>query len=116
MSKLVVMTDPVKGRGVYANGPIQKGELIEICEIILVEYEHAEDNVLDGYIYSFNKTKGAIALGNGSLYNHSDKSNARHYFIGKKLYIEAKKNITPYEEVLINYGYTKADRVKYKLV
>ena len=57
----------------------------------------------------------ALALGHGSLYNHSDESNA---FVEMEdstnlLYFYALKKIKAGEEITIDYGYSKKDREKF---
>lgn len=104
--KTKVLKDSRKGRGLYANSEIRNGEIIEICELIIMKPQEVLDT-LESYVYEYSRDKVAIALGNGSLLNHSDKSNSEFYFNYKKrqLTIRAKKNIRAGEEITINYGY-----------
>ena len=101
----------------YAAEAIKKGELIEVCELLLIPSEQAID-ALDAYVFTFTRTTLALALGNGSLYNHRNQPNALCYFDhGKQLlYFEAKKDISSAEEIFINYGYSSADKKKFGIV
>lgn len=85
--------------------------------MLLIDYDEITEG-LEGYVYGFSKRKAAIALGNGSLYNHSSQPNAAFYFNYSKkiLYIEAIKDISKEEEITINYGYSKSDRERFQIV
>lgn len=115
--KVVIKKDPVKGRGVYASEKISKGELIEVCELIIVDMENISGE-LERYAYYYTRNQAAIALGNGSLFNHSQKANSEFSINYKqqRLYIRAKKTIKPGDEITINYRYDAPLRKKYKLI
>lgn len=117
MKKLEIKIDPVKGRGVYALESILKGEIIEICQLLLIPQEEAIES-LDPYVFTFNKKYLALALGIGSLFNHNNHPNAFCYFEFKEklLVFEAKKDIHTGEEIFINYGYSEADKKKFGIV
>jgi SET domain-containing protein len=117
MKELEIKFDPIKGRGVYALESILKGEIIEICQLLLVPYEEAIDS-LDPYVFTYNKKYLAVALGNGSLFNHHNHPNALCYFEfkDKLLVFEAKKDIHIGEEIFINYGYSENDKKKFGIV
>ena len=71
------------GRGVYASGPYQVGEIIETCPVIILSISDTKkinSTLLYDYYYSWgaNNSQAAIALGYGSLYNHSYKPNAQY--------------------------------------
>lgn len=116
MKRLTIKRDPVKGRGVYAHEIIHKGEIIEVCNLLIVDEEEIGDH-LSRYVFHYKANFLAIVLGNGSLYNHSKKPNVTCYFDYKKevLIFEAKKTINPGEELLINYGYSKAELKQYNI-
>ena len=66
------------GRGVFARRVIAAGEEIERCPMLIVEGEQAEALSLgaDGYVFGWGTESTALALGYGSLYNHSYAPNA----------------------------------------
>src|SRR4030065_1500763 len=72
---------PNAGRGVFAKRVIKKGERIESCPIIEVpknDMSSLAESVLVTYFFYFGRKKErlAVALGFGSIYNHSYKPNA----------------------------------------
>ncbi len=115
--KLVIKKDALKGRGVYASEKISKGEIIEVCELIIVDLENISGE-LERFAYQYTKTKAAIALGNGSLFNHSKNANSDFSINHRqqRLYIRAKKTINPGDEITINYRYDAPLRRKYNLI
>ena len=99
-----------RGRGVFAARRFEPGETIEVCPVIALS--EADARTLDGtglYDYYFGWGKGgkqaAIALGYGSLYNHSPSPNAAHHKNAADglLSVVAVKAIAPGEEIFIRY-------------
>lgn len=100
------------GRGVYAVSDIKKGQLIEKCPVIEVS-KHDSSNltgsILVTYFYYFgNKLeRSAIALGFGSIYNHTRTPNAVYKIKHKEKTIDfiALKDIKKDDEITVNYNY-----------
>lgn len=98
------------GRGVFAMKDFKKGELIESCPVLTFtpkERKRLEKTLLNFYIYPWRSTRGAsLALGYGSIYNHSYTPNADWKQNFKKLAMEyrAIKDIKSGEEIVINYN------------
>ncbi len=101
---------PGGGRGVFAKVAIKKGELIERCPVIILkeEEELIEKSLLAEYIYFLGKKKKrlTLALGLGSIYNHTYTPNAKYKEITKDMAIEfrAIKNIKKNDEITVNYN------------
>ncbi|MCU0328030.1 MAG: SET domain-containing protein [Chitinophagales bacterium] len=100
-----------KGRGVFTDEPIKKGTLIEICPMIVLPAEdrvHIDETKIFNYYFLWgdDHSLSAIALGYGSLYNHSRKANANYesYYDENELHIIAYRNIKADEEITINYN------------
>jgi len=98
------------GRGVFAGRNIKKGEIIERCPIIEIPRNDAallNKSIFVTYFFYFGKDKErmAIALGFGSIYNHSYSPNAKFKIIQKEGLIEfvAIKNIKKDDEITFNY-------------
>lgn len=106
------------GRGVFAARSFKADELIEECPIIYLtpeDYLHAKQTTLLNY-YFLNEpeNRSAIALGYGSLYNHSYKPNAtykKHLDEGL-IQFYAIKDIQKDEEITVNYNYGDPDSKK----
>jgi uncharacterized protein len=112
--KINIKKVPRKGRGVFASQNLQPGELIEVCELLIMDHSEAGP-ALEGYVYEYDKRRVALALGNGSLYNHADIPNAEYLFNKKSrlLYIRAVKPILSGQEITIDYGYHMDDRKRF---
>lgn len=98
-----------KGRGIFARTFIPAGTVIERAPVLVMPAAEVlateDDTVLSHYLFEWGKGTVALALGFGSLYNHSYSPNARYEDAGRqlKLYI-AVRDIEPGEEVTINYN------------
>ncbi len=102
---------PDGGRGVFARIPIQKGERIEVCPVIQIpesDTSNLGESMLVTYFYYFGKKKerSLVALGYGSIYNHTNTPNALYKEKFKNEVIEfwATKNIEKDEEITVNYN------------
>jgi len=96
-----------KGRGVFSLVPFYRGQVIEYCPIL--EFPNGQatyDSVVHHYTFAWTGRRSALALGYGSLLNHSYTPNAVYAFrMAKKIIsIRALRNIALGEEILINYN------------
>lgn len=85
-----------------------KGEVVEICPVILVgEIAKTLDRIKD-IIFELDKNKSqwGLVLGYGSLYRHSDKPNMDYAYNPKsrQMYFITNRPIKLREELTINYG------------
>ena len=101
----------IHGLGVYATEDIEQNEIIEECPILLLPTKRGEINyTLIDYTFQWPKTEDwtnhAIALGYGSLYNHSNEPNADWISDEEKNVFKfiAIKPIKEGEEITIYYG------------
>lgn len=99
-------------RGVFARWDIKKGEIIERCPVILVpryDTSNLNESILVTYFFYFGKNKErlAIALGFGSIYDHSYEPNATYNLKFREKIIEfsALKDIKKDEEITVNYNF-----------
>jgi SET domain-containing protein len=116
---LYITTSPLGGRGVFSAAAIAAGEIIEICQLILLSPEDLaliHRTKLHDYYFLWGQPEGsgAIALGYGSLYNHSHQPNA-YYHMDKEwetIDIIALRDITAGEEITFNYNGDPDDHEK----
>jgi len=108
---LLVKPSGPRDRGVFANRAYKKGQLIEDVPVIVIpqdEWEILEQTVLYHYAFSFGPDwkHSALALGYGSLYNHSYDPNAEYESLWKtrRMRFLARRDIRRGEEITINYN------------
>jgi SET domain-containing protein len=98
-----------KGRGVFARRLIRQGEVIERVPVLVLATEEVKDCQswagLAGYCFLWGKGTLALALGYGSLYNHSYHPNARYDDEGAQTKVfTALRDIAAGEEITVNYN------------
>lgn len=101
------------GRGVFASRNIKSGEIIEECPVILVsEHDMANlnESILVTYFFYFGKNNNnlLVALGFGSIYNHSHNPNATYIINSAEDTMEftALSDIKKDDEITISYNST----------
>jgi len=111
---LEVKESPGKGRGVFASVPIPAQCCIERSPVIVIPEEqivHIRRTELGNYYFRWGKD-AAIALGLGSLFNHSYRPNAVFYPNLKEGVVEfySLHPISQGEEITVNYNGDPADQ------
>ena len=113
---LLLKNSPGKGRGVYLNTDVSYGTLLHISPLLLIpsSQDSSSDNddapvervVLSHYTYTFDKNTQAVALGMGSMFNHSKRNNVGFIIDKKNLLIRyiSTCDISKGTELCINYG------------
>ncbi|XP_006462692.1 hypothetical protein AGABI2DRAFT_49784, partial [Agaricus bisporus var. bisporus H97] len=107
----VIKPSNSKGRGVYASKPIPRNTTIEISPVLLFtksEYEeHGKYTLLDHYTFVWPDGRMALALGLGSLFNHSDPPNVNFTLDipNDSIRYIASRDIEAEEELCIFYGH-----------
>ncbi|MDV6378108.1 SET domain-containing protein [Sporosarcina sp. GW1-11] len=98
-------------RGIFAEREIQSNELIEACPAIIIEKKeckYIKKTILSNYFFIWGDdfSEAAIALGYGSLINHSYQPNARFEVNSKNRTIDfyAIETIVAGDEITINYN------------
>lgn len=103
-SSIVVKKSPIHGYGVFADQLFQEGDVIEECYVLLTE----KNTLPFSDYYFWNGEYNLLALGDGSIFNHSDHPNAVYtYDVDRQVMVfKAKESIQPDSEILISYGQT----------
>lgn len=111
MSMCSVARIPNKGRGVVAIEPISEGTVVECSPVIVLPAEQAgaiEQTLLDEYVFVWGEARDklAVALGLGSLFNHSYEPNLVYTreLAHEYLVFTALADIEVGEELTINYN------------
>ncbi|KAF8951875.1 hypothetical protein BGZ46_003758 [Entomortierella lignicola] len=108
-SSLFIQDCGQKGRGVVTQNPIPARTTIDISPILLFPSEeynvHGQYTQLDHYTYRW-KGGMALALGLGSMFNHSNKPNVgfQRDFENKLIRYTTLREIQAGEELCISYG------------
>lgn len=105
---LAIKQSQIEGRGVFAMQPISKGELIEVCPVIVLSERDRSKiarTILSEYYFSWNFDQAAIALGYSSLYNHSASPNATYdkHYEDKTIVYHCLRPIGQGEEITVAY-------------
>ncbi len=106
-----------KGRGVYTDNRIERDTVIEECPVLEIPHEEVELlelTMLNNYYFAWGKDQkqAALALGLGSIYNHSYTPNAIYRPRESEQVIEfvAIRKILANEEITINYNGSPNDQ------
>jgi SET domain-containing protein len=110
-----------RSRAIYAIKEIAAGEIIEDCPVIRMPVSDIFSPTLFAFIFHWlddrkysQKGFSAIALGYGSLYNHSNEPNAKFTIISVDcLRFEALRKIKKGEEITIHYQQNDRCEVKF---
>ena len=108
---LFITESNLGGRGVFTGEPLEAGDLIEICPVIVLPEKDLpviHTTKLHDYYFLWgdDQQQCAIALGYGSLYNHAYEPNARYLLDYEHQTIDfyCIKNIAAGEEITVNYN------------
>lgn len=105
---LYLAPSPRGGRGVFTSEEIPTGTTIELSPVILLSAEDRKvihTTHLHDYYFQWDGDRAAIALGYGSLYNHSDGANAEFEldYDFDQIRFVARKDIPAGTEITTNY-------------
>lgn len=99
------------GRGIFATRDIQSGELIHEAPVIVSskrDYKYLKKTIMAEYVFWWDQANDecALALGYGSLFNHSYTPNAVYgfNFANRTIDFYAHTDIKAGEEILVNYN------------
>jgi SET domain-containing protein len=100
------------GRGLYSTKSIKKGTTFMTCETILLNKQDSklvDKTLLASYVYDAGSGQSCLALGLGSLYNHSSSENVEFNivkFSGRVMIkYKALRDIKAGTQLFLNYGY-----------
>ena len=103
---LQIRVSPLGGRGVFAGRLYRKGDVIETCPTLNRHDDDWGGNATTDYSFGGNNSNSLLALGYGSLYNHSDDASAEYSIQDDDnvMVFKAKRTVKPNEEITVDYG------------
>lgn len=103
------------GRGVFTGRSILVGQIIEVCPVVVLSEGTVEAALgnLQMFVFKWGKAQDrlAIALGYGSLYNHSADPNAEFVprYAKGEIEFRALRPIEAGEQIFIDYYWDESD-------
>ncbi len=99
----------IAGRGVFATSDIATGAVIETCPVLVLppdDVARIDETLIYEYYFAWPDGRAGLALGYGSLYNHSDEPNARYLkdADAQTVVITAIRDIAAGEEITFSYS------------
>lgn len=102
---------PKYGRGLYATRRIYKGEMIMVCEVLALsptDTIKVNSTDLKYYTFVYNATQDCLVLGDGEIFNHSDRCNVEYKLIkrGSRMVMAFKsvQDIPKGKQLFIDYS------------
>ena len=106
--RLYISQSPITGAewGVFTDSFIPKGTVIEIARTLKLENNHLfqKRNILNDYVFKLDEDNSLIALGFGSLYNHSDNPHVNYHVTDGQVTYTTIRDIFANEEIFVSYG------------
>ena len=109
------------GRGVFAGRAYRTGEVIEVCPVIPLPpgtEETVHGGALEHYLFKWGRDWDtlAVALGYGSLYNHSADPNAAFTPRMSKndIVFRAIRDIAADEQITIDYQWDESEYASFR--
>lgn len=92
------------GRGVYTKKARKKGDVVEVCPLILRKTEDGGDG-FDDYVFGYDDEHDSVPLGYCALYNHSETPNveAETDTNSNVVRMLALRDIRPKEQLFMKY-------------
>lgn len=103
-----VAASPIDGVGVFAARAFAAGEVVECCPVVVCpppDEQRIEQTRLRGLYFTWKDDAIALALGYGSLYNHSWEPNAAYELDHRREVVRfrALRAVEAGDEVTVNY-------------
>lgn len=107
-----ISTSPEMGRGLYASRDIERGELVTLCDLLVLSPEDTtkvNETDLKYYTFVYNQKQDCLVLGDGEIFNHDESPNVVYFLQHDgprlKMHFVATRDITEGEQLFIDYGH-----------
>lgn len=112
LSKIVIdqIKDQRAGSGGFAIRDFQANEIVEVCPLVKIPYEHIKNNELNDYVFSLkggaDEGYTACVLGYGAVYNHDDNPSLTYEYTDNKKFMVYKttRAVNNGDELTVSYG------------
>ena len=107
-ARIRVASSEIHGRGVFATAAIASGEVVEVCPVLRLPADQKpliDQTLIYEYYFEWDGDAG-IALGFGSLYNHSGEPNAEYLkdYAADAVTVRAIADISAGDEIVFSYS------------
>lgn len=109
VEQIILGESEISGRGVFAVRDFNAGEVVEVCEVLIIskkDIKWIDKTELYNHYYAWSEGRAALALGLGSMYNHSYNPNCEYKvkLNLNKIEFKSLQAINNGQELLINYN------------
>jgi len=108
--KTRIKNTPKMGRGIFAERDINEGDIVEVSPCLVFNKKDEwtiQETELKMYVFSDERGGSVLALGIGSLFNHSKRPNVTYFYNNNTntVVFTATRKISKGTQLFINYGY-----------
>lgn len=109
VEQIILGESEISGRGVFAVRDFNAGEVVEVCEVLIIpkkDIKWIDKTELYDHYYAWSEGRAVLALGLGSMYNHSYNPNCEYKvkLNLNKIEFKSLQAINNGQELLINYN------------
>jgi SET domain-containing protein len=109
VEQIILGESEISGRGVFAVRDFKAGEVVEVCEVLIIskkDIKWIDKTELYDHYYAWSEGRAVLALGLGSMYNHSYNPNCKYRvkLNLNKIEFKSLQAINNGQELLINYN------------
>ena len=109
VEQIILGESEISGRGVFAVRDFKAGEVVELCDVLIIskkDIKWIDKTELYDHYYAWSEGRAVLALGLGSMYNHSYNPNCKYRvkLNLNKIEFKSLQAINNGQELLINYN------------
>lgn len=109
VEQIILGESEISGRDVFAVRDFNAGEVVEVCEVLIIskkDIKWIDKTELYNHYYAWSEGRAVLALGLGSMYNHSYNPNCKYRvkLNLNKIEFKSLQAINKGQELLINYN------------